>query len=552
MTPDNEKPSFLDRGTLIALAIVLIFWIGWSKYMEKAYPPAPETPTVVVNDTTVAAAPAASPGKTAVTAPTTADEAAAAQPAPTTEQTFDFSNDVWSFKVSSKGMGVREITLKKYETRDDKPIALGENKGVANFATTWAGTEIPVDFTVEQTGADSFVGRAEGNGVRIEKTFKINSANYTIDTSVKVTNLAGPFSSNPAFRGISTRMSDVLTDSGGGSFFAPAYDFLSWFVFHDATKTRQAIHKKEGAEVSQKNVSVAALSAHYFTLAIMDRSPLLPSFQSKTTANADFAAGSLVYEPAGQSESLEAKYVSFAGPKSFDLLASIDPNATGIIDYGMFAVLAKPMLWLLRFLNSIFGNWGWAIIGLTIIVRLIVLPFNAYSYKSMKVMQKLQPEMNRIREKYKDAPPEKKMQMNQEIMTLMRESKANPLGGCLPMLLQLPVFLALYQVLGQSIELYRAPWILWIHDLSMKDPYYVLPVLMAITMFIQQKITPSTMDPQQAKIMLWMPVIFAVFMVALPSGLTLYIFVSTLFGIIQQYFLMRDRTPAQTVKAAKA
>jgi YidC/Oxa1 family membrane protein insertase len=170
----------------------------------------------------------------------------------------------------------------------------------------------------------------------------------------------------------------------------------------------------------------------------------------------------------------------------------------------------------------------------------------------MKVMQKLQPQMNAVRERYKDKSNEEKLQMNAEIMKLMKENKANPVGGCLPMLLQLPVFIALYQVLGQSIELYQAPFGLWIHDLSIRDPLFVTPVLMGITMFIQQKITPSTMDPQQAKIMMWMPVIFSFFMISLPAGLTLYIFVSTLFGIIQQFVFLRDRKPAGNVQAAKA
>ena len=250
--------------------------------------------------------------------------------------------------------------------------------------------------------------------------------------------------------------------------------------------------------------------------------------------------------------SFNLNYTTFAGPKSFNTLQTIDEDLTQVIDYGMFSFIAKPILWLLKFLQTFIGNWGLAIIVLTIIVRLIVMPFNVYSYKSMKVMQKLQPEMNRIRERYKDKSAEEKLQMNAEIMGLMKTHKANPLGGCLPMLLQLPVFIALYAVLGQSIELYQAPFGLWIHDLSLRDPFFVLPVLMGITMFVQQKITPSTMDPAQAKIMMWMPVIFAFFMISLPSGLTLYIFVSTLFGIIQQFIFMRDRNAAKTVQAAKA
>ena len=158
-------------------------------------------------------------------------------------------------------------------------------------------------------------------------------------------------------------------------------------------------------------------------------------------------------------------------------------------------------------------------------------------------MQQIQPEIQRLKEIYKDNT----QALNQEMMKLMRDNKVNPMGGCLPIVLQLPIFWALYQVLQNSIELYRSPFLGWIHDLSLKDPYYVLPVLMGISMFIQQKMTPSTMDPAQAKVMLIMPIFFAVLMMSLPSGLTLYIFVSTLFGILQQVFMMKDKQSNKAV-----
>ena len=165
-------------------------------------------------------------------------------------------------------------------------------------------------------------------------------------------------------------------------------------------------------------------------------------------------------------------------------------------------------------------------------------------------MQKLQPEIAQVKLKYKDD----QRRMNEEVMRLMKENKANPIGGCLPMLIQLPVFFALYQVLAQSMELYRQPFIFWIHDLTVKDPFFVLPVMMGIAMFFQQKLTPVA-DPQQAKILQWMPVIFSVLMFTLPSGLTLYIFISTLFGICQQYVFLKDRSASKSqnnVREAKA
>jgi YidC/Oxa1 family membrane protein insertase len=316
------------------------------------------------------------------------------------------------------------------------------------------------------------------------------------------------------------------------------------------------IMRKDGLNVSERNIRLLALSSHYFTIALVDRSQVLPRFEIQIPAESPdiaepanlVAVGKLIHAPVGAVADFGVKYTAYSGPKSLSSLMAVDEQLATVINFGMFSWIAKPLLWLLKFLYSFFQNYGLAIIFLTIIVRLIVLPFNVYSFKSMKVMQKLQPEMQRLRERYKSDPPT----MNREIMELMKRNKANPLGGCLPMLLQLPVFIALYQVLGQSIELYRAPFMLWIQDLSVMDKWYVLPVLMTVTMWVQQKITPTTMDPAQAKVLQWMPVVFGLMMISLPSGLTLYIFVSTLFGIIQQYLFMREKTPNAKVSHAQA
>jgi YidC/Oxa1 family membrane protein insertase len=215
------------------------------------------------------------------------------------------------------------------------------------------------------------------------------------------------------------------------------------------------------------------------------------------------------------------------------------------VDFGFFDWIAQHILTMLRWFYSVVGNWGLAIILLTVVVRLLVLPFNLYSYKSMRAMQAIQPQIQALRERYK----EDQQTQQQEMMRLMRDNKVNPLGGCLPVFLQFPIFIALYQVLGNSIELYQAPFILWIHDLSLKDPYYILPVLMGLTMFTQNKITPNTMDPAQAKVMLMMPLVFTFFMVSLPSGLTLYMLVGAVFGVLQQLYFMRDRRKAASGSA---
>jgi YidC/Oxa1 family membrane protein insertase len=295
-------------------------------------------------------------------------------------------------------------------------------------------------------------------------------------------------------------------------------------------------HTKFEKSLKQEKTTVdlLAISSQYFTVGYLDRSSIFANAQ--LFFDSGIAYSILKYTIPTNSDKLSFESIVYIGPKSFDLLSGVDRSLTEIINFGFFSAIASVLLKLLKFLNQFVHNWGLAIILLTLVVRLMVLPFNIMSYRSMKKMQLIQPKLKTLREKYKDDPAA----LNRETMNLMKDEKVNPLGGCLPMFLQMPVFFALYQVLGQSVELYQAPFILWITDLSQKDPFYVLPVLMGVTLFIQHKITPTTMDPQQAKIMMWMPLIFSLFTLGLPSGLTLYIFISTLFGVIQQYIFTMD------------
>ncbi len=245
-------------------------------------------------------------------------------------------------------------------------------------------------------------------------------------------------------------------------------------------------------------------------------------------------AGQLTAMLVNPTTTLEGSFV-FA-KKDYDLLTSLGDNLNQGIDYGMWAVFAIPILRALQFFYKFFPNYGVAIILLTLFIRLLTFPLQYKSFKSMKKMQDLQPELNKLKEKFKDDP----QRMQKETMDLFKKSGANPLGGCLPLLLQMPIFFAFYKVLFNSTELMGAPFMLWIKDLSHKDPFYVLPVLMAGSMFLQQKMTPSpSADPTQQKIMMFMPLIFGLIMKDLPSGLTLYIFVSTIMGIGQQYFVYK-------------
>ncbi|NCX26053.1 MAG: membrane protein insertase YidC, partial [Burkholderiaceae bacterium] len=221
----------------------------------------------------------------------------------------------------------------------------------------------------------------------------------------------------------------------------------------------------------------------------------------------------------------------FIGPQEETLLEKIAPGFDLIKDYGYLTVIAKPIFWLLEQIHSYVANWGWAIVILTFIIKLIFFPLSAASYKSMARMKEVQPRLMNLREQFKGDP----QKLNRAMMDLYKQEKINPLGGCLPVVVQIPVFIALYWVLLSSVEMRNAPWILWIKDLSVPDPYFILPIIMAISMFVQTRLNPTPPDPLQAKIMLWMPIIFSVMFFFFPAGLVLYWVVNNILSIAQQW-----------------
>src|SRR4030043_2005475 len=223
----------------------------------------------------------------------------------------------------------------------------------------------------------------------------------------------------------------------------------------------------------------------------------------------------------------------YLGPKEIRPLKELGVGAEKLLDFGFFSMVAKPILWFLNLTNSVTGNYGIDIIIVSILIKIIFLPLTQISMKSMKEMQKVQPEMTRLRETYKND----KARLQQEIMLLYKRRKINPMSGCLPMLIQIPVFIALYNALQNAIEMRHAPFLLWIQDLSAKDPLYITPLIMGATMFMQQKMTPTAGDPAQAKMFLLMPVMFTFLFLNFPSGLVLYWLVNNVLSIRQQYYM---------------
>ncbi len=295
----------------------------------------------------------------------------------------------------------------------------------------------------------------------------------------------------------------------------------------------------EGNEVFM-GASILSANDKYYTTALYDFEDRFNIFVSK-----DHEDRALGFIKGTQNISIHG----YMGAKEYDKLNTIDERLTNIIEYGFFTFLAKPVFLFLKYIYSILGNWGWSIVAITLIIRFVLYPLTYKGMVSMNKLKELAPKIKEIQKQYKGEP----QKMNAKMMELYKKHNANPMGGCLPMLMQIPVFFAIYRVLLNSIELKHAEWILWYDDLSVMDPYYVLPILMGASMFWQQKITPTNFtDPMQEKIMKFLPVIFTFFFMTFPAGLTLYWFVNNLFSVAQQYYVNAIFDKARAAKEQAA
>ncbi len=509
----------MDKNTVIATILILLIWVAWGNYFQPK-PPANTKPvqTAESQNKSDTVAEAMEVEKTGNLETKTISKQ---------EESFmDVDNNTMSFQISSKGMGLKDIVLKNYTDRQQERIKYYEGKSLRNFETRI--NERDIYFDIRKISSSEFLGSYEDENIKVEKIYNLDMDKYTIQTNLKIHN-----KSKQDIQ-VENYILDITKEEPDMSIFKPSFEKQEIFVYANNEVEREVYHLDELVNQDIAKASIIALSSHYFTRALIDYSDFIPNMRAFYNGDTKETIAKLIY-PKTSKEDISMTYKSYIGPKKFNIVGMVDERFSEVVDYGFFSGIAKPILRLLVYLYDLMGNYGFAIIVLTILVRMAVLPFNVMSYKSMKKMQVIQPIIQKIREKHKDDP----MKMNQEVMAVMKENKANPMGGCLPMFLQLPIFFALYQVLGQSIELYQAPFIFWIQDLSLKDPYFVLPVLMGITMYLQQKFTPTALDPTQAKVMMFLPVVFSLMMVALPSGLTLYIFISTLFAVIQQKILMK-------------
>jgi YidC/Oxa1 family membrane protein insertase len=371
--------------------------------------------------------------------------------------------------------------------------------------------------------------------LRARKEFRFDPSNYLVSFTATVENDGQPL--NPAV-GWGPGLGDIGALASGGSFFTGNYVQPPQSIYH----REGDVERLTGADLAEQPVHegvfrFVGIDDHYFLAAAVNPGQARVEYRPTPVAGADetqrlLLAQTMTFQKAPENVRF------FYGPKQFDLLRSVDAELVRAINFGIFGFLAVPLLGALQWIHGFVGNYGWSIIILTILINMAIAPLRHKSVVSMRKMQAVQPQMKAIQDRYaglKTTDPARQ-KMNTEIMNLYREKGVNPASGCVPMLLQFPVLLAFYSMLSQSIELRGAEFGLWITDLSQPDPYFIIPVLMAITMFWQTKITPSTADPAQQRIMMVMPLMMTVFFLWAPSGLVIYWFVSNLWAIGQQYF----------------
>ena len=512
----------MDNKTLLAIILSIAVIIGYQFLFPQQQPEVrPVQPVAEEKAETQA------PEPIPVT-PVTASSASAV------EKEIRVENDFYSAVLSSKGGTVKSWAIKAYKDKKGQDVILLKKPGVlpalglgANNSFDLAEANFSVSGTDLKLGSSKSSGTVvfeySQEGISIRRTYTFYADTYKVDLSDEVAGLPEYWISLGSDFGI------YENDASSGSHVGPI--LLTGTDLKDLNRD-----KLKEPNIFKENLKWIAQEDKYFFSALV---PSTPVEEARAWAYKDSPVIAFKGKPGVN------KFVLYAGPKEHKRLENLKIGLEHIISYGFFSIIARPLFWILIFFNNFFGNYGWSIILLTIVTRIPFIPLLNKGQKSMRKLQELQPRMAEIREKYKKDP----QKMQQEMTGLYKKHKVNPVGGCLPMLLQIPVFFALYKVLLVSIELRGAPFMLWITDLSAPDALFgqvagfslggPLPYLMGITMVIQQKMTPSTMDPKQAKLMMLMPIIFTFMFLNFASGLVLYWLVNNILSIIQQFFVNR-------------
>ncbi len=551
----------------VALGLVLmLLWQSWIQYTTPTQPPGQNEQvqaggsdtTTPARDATVPDAPDAPSAPSAPAAPSTPGTPDASTEAPAQAEaggTIVVETDLIRAELSTIGGDIRKVELLDYPVDVDHPEVplslmsseppnifmtetglLGRGHEFPNHRTEWRidGEKFTLD-----SGRDSLeiTFSHEAGAVTYRKVYRFRRDSYLVDVEYRVDNGSDtPWSGYQYAQFVRTDYEEARTmgfltalpSFRGGAIYTPE-DRFQKIGFSDLADSDLKRQTESGWVSMLQHYFVGAWlpaepGPYEFYSSVTDRAAMLPMYRIgyKTLAPVEVAPGA--------SGVLDNRL--YIGPKEQDRLEEAAEGLVLSVDYGWLTVVASPLFWLLSWIHKVVGNWGWAIIFLTVLIKLVFFPLSAASYKSMAKMKNLQPRLKTLKDRYGDD----RQKFQQEMMKIYKEEKINPLGGCLPILVQIPVFIALYWVLLESVELRQADWF-WLKDLSVKDPFYILPILMGLSMLVQQRLNPAPMDDIQKKVMMALPFVFTVFFLFFPSGLVLYWVVNNVLSIAQQWFI---------------
>src|SRR5712671_1699144 len=538
----------MDTQRLILFLVfsfsLLFLWQEWQKEHRPVVPAAPPSPL----SAPAPSAPATAPGASVVPAVN----------APQSGQRVHVRTDTMAAEIDTLGGDLVYLELLQHRDTLDgsKNLVLlgpehrysaqsGLTGGLPFHRTLFTTAELETSLA---SGKDHLEVRLEASapgGVKVTKILTFHRASYQIDMTEEIRNgTASPLSTFAYFQ---------LTRDGkapaGDPRMAQTYTGAALYTEQEKFQKLPFSDIDKGKLPSKKSSDGwIAIVQHYFVAALLPPDKVQRDFYASRLAEEFYSVG--VKIPVGPIAPGAAESVAvalYAGPQYQDNLDAVAPGLQLVVDYGNFKMISEPLFWVLKFFHGWMGNWGLAIILLTVVIKLIFFPLSAASYRSMAKMKLVTPRLMKLREQYADD----KAKMNQAMMDLYKTEKINPLGGCLPILVQIPVFIALYWVLFESVELRNAPFYLWIEDLSAPDPWYVLPTLMMASMLVQTKMNPTPPDPVQAKVMMIMPFAFGIMFYFFASGLVLYWFVNNILSILQQWQITRMIGGAKAAAGAK-
>jgi len=531
---------------------LLMLWDAW----EKDHRPKP-APQAQVSSVPAAPAPAGKAGEkqaASQVAPASASgKVPGAAVAAIKGETIVVRTDLVVAEIDTLGATLKRIELLKHKGDKDSPdnfVLLGTEhhyeaqSGLTgdegpNHRTLWSLQPGSVTLAAGQDALEVRLAAQGKDGLSVTKVYRFKRDSYLIDVTIEVKN-GGPAPATLATYFQLTHDGKSSANSNAVASTFGAQSFNGYAVYTEEKKFEKVqlpdVDKGKADYIKQAKDGWLAYVQHYFVAGWIPPAGAARGYE--VLKREDGLYSGYVRLPLGEvapGATVTTSVSLYAGPQEKSRLAAVAPGFDLVVDYGWLTIIAWPLFWLLEKFHGLSGNWGVAIILLTVTIKLVFFPLSAASYKSMAKMKLITPRMTKIREMYEHD----RARMNQAMMELYKTEKINPLGGCFPILVQIPVFIALYWVLLAAIELRHAPFMLWIHDLSALDPYYVLPILMTITMIIQTRLNPVPPDPVQAKVMQFMPFIFSVFFFFFPAGLVLYWLVNNILSILQQWQIQR-------------